>query len=590
MELSKFHKLISDELDVIIGENVSNPKMLVHKDPLQNRGYALFVWFLKFYGKVSDYETFITEGKDDNACDIILSKKSAIGEPIYYVIQSKYVNSCTKLISKEEFNATLTEFNNVLNNNLTNTGRNEKFNQRVLGLKSHLEKNGKAKFLFFTLAKHNSDLLSSVATFNKEHGSNVSLEIISLEQIRLDYIELKYKGIVTNPLEYSYNLEESKLTLSIERFNDNKRDLFEFKGRNDAYVFLLKPSMVHKLYEQYKLSLFFRNVRNPLHQTNYNKQIVETLLNQPDAFWYFNNGLTAIVQLMEPIGNHAQEVTLEGLQIINGAQTVYSVYWAYQNATSLQQKIMDTDARIMLRVIRSTDKVFNLQITRFTNAQNPMQDYDFWANDDVQIRLQNESFETDVWYEKRRGEFVNKTDNEVEIVQNIHFIKPYLAFHLQEVYLAFNHQNDFFISQKESKTGLYESIFNSDTSYKDLLVAYKINAYLQELFDKSEFSKPIDKLGLSLNILALAKTLFLSCQLPHYDLGRWLNNAEGQIFIKKLLVYTKDILYKEMVQDNKSSIFEILQKYKSIPIEKQRIEALNLASINMYSTNVINNL
>lgn len=44
-----------------------------------------------------------------------------------------------------------------------------------------------------------------------------------------------------------------------------------------------------------------------------------------------------------------------------------------------------------------------------------------------------------------------------------------------------------------------------------------------------------------------------------------------------------------MVQD-KSSIFEILQKYKSISIEKQRIEALNLASINMYSTNVINNL
>jgi hypothetical protein len=250
---------------------------------------------------------------------------------------------------------------------------------------------------------------------------------------------------------------------------------------------------------------------------------------------------------------------------------------------------MDTDARIMLRVIRSTDKVFNLQITRFTNAQNPMQDYDFWANDEVQIRLQNESFETDVWYEKRRGEFVSKTDNEVEIIQNIHFIKPYLAFHLQKVDWAYYRQNDFFISQKESKTGLYESIFNSDTSYKDLLVAYKINAYLQELFDKSEFSKPIDDSALSLSILALAKTLFLSCQLPHYDLEKWLSNAEGQIFIKKLLVYTKDILYKEMVQD-KSSIFEILQKYKSISIEKQKIEALNLEVINMYSANVINNL
>jgi AIPR protein len=108
--------------------------------------------------------------------------------------------------------------------------------------------------------------------------------------------------------------------------------------------------------------LFFKNVRNPIHRSNYNPKIVNTLLEKPNAFWYFNNGLTAITKILPDIGNHAKEIQVAGLQMINGAQTVYSVYQAYEQAKPIQRKAMDTHARLMLRLIGSSDNEFNLQI------------------------------------------------------------------------------------------------------------------------------------------------------------------------------------------------------------------------------------
>jgi AIPR protein len=145
----------------------------------------------------------------------------------------------------------------------------------------------------------------------------------------------------------------------------------------------LKPKTVYELFKKYRFGLFFKNVRNPIHRSNYNEKIVETLLKKPNAFWYFNNGITAITKIMPEVGIHAKKIKLEGLQIINGAQTVYSIYQAYQNATRIQRVAMDSDARMTFRLIRSSDEEFNMQITRYTNSQNSMEDRGFLVSDTV---------------------------------------------------------------------------------------------------------------------------------------------------------------------------------------------------------------
>jgi len=230
--------------------------------------------------------------------------------------------------------------------------------------------------------------------------------------------------------------------------------------------------------------LFYKNVRNPLHSSNYNKNIVNTLNRKPDAFWYFNNGVTAITELIPDIGQHAKKITTHGLQIINGAQTIYSVYQAYLNASEKDRKKMDIDARIMLRLIRSSDEDLNTEITKYTNSQNPLYNRDFFSNDDVQVRLQNASFETDYWYEKRRGEFrlEDKEKFDVEIVSNELMALAYMAFFKQHPVNAIMNSDKFFTSKKEDVTGLYEDIFNDATEYVDMLASFLMWQLILEPF------------------------------------------------------------------------------------------------------------
>jgi len=121
---------------------------------------------------------------------------------------------------------------------------------------------------------------------------------------------------------------------------------------------------------------------------------------------------------------------------------VYAIYSAYKNASEIQRKVMDQKSLITLRLLQSGGRDFDLQVTRYTNSQNPVSDRDFLANDEIQQRLQNESFETGIWYERRQGEFREKPEN-IMILPNIIFANSYLAYYLQDPVSVIKN-NDYF--------------------------------------------------------------------------------------------------------------------------------------------------
>ncbi|EAY24388.1 AIPR family protein [Microscilla marina] len=502
MLTSTFYRLINEELEQILAKHPNDEALHTHRNPEQNKGYAFLVWFLDFYGQQPLYNRYITDGKDDSSCDIIFSNTDSHEQTIFYVVQSKWVSLKVSeegrllrknkpiqeypKIKKEEFNAVISDFATVASGT-RKPGKNESFNKKYEELITHLERNGKAKFIFFTAADYNETIEDNMQAFKQEYAPNITLELIGIDRIRRDYIEFKFKEIVANnPLEYTYSPEDTDIVLDIERYknggnplDDNAylstRDMLQFEGRTQAYIFTLKPKTIHTLFKKYKFKLFFKNVRNPLHRSNYNEKIVETLQRRPDTFWYFNNGITAITKRIPDVGKNAQTLTVKGLQVINGAQTVYSVYQAYENANHDQREIMDTDARISFRLIRSSDEDFNLEITRFTNSQNAMEPRDFVANLEEQRRLQNESFKTAVWYEKRRSEFrlEEKKLQElgIRVLPNRFFVESYLAFCLQRPTDAVFNSDKFFIKSVGTVKGLYDDIFNEKTSFENMLAA-----------------------------------------------------------------------------------------------------------------------
>jgi hypothetical protein len=491
-----FYNILDTELSDIIKKYPDDEMIRKHHNAEDNqKSYALLIWFLEFYGKKTDYVPYITDGPLNSSCDIIFDAKDSRNQTIYYVIQSKWntPKNVAKNIGSTEIGYALSDFTTIWRGQKKPTKNNE-FNQKLAELLKHIKSNGFVKFIFLALCQESSH--DNVDSFNQEFKPH-ELKFIDINRIKHDYIERKYKQIKpANPLEHTYRPEELLIELEVIR-RENNGDFVKIDKPFDAYIFLVKPALIFNLFEEFSFNLFFKNVRNPIVNSTINQQIETTLIENPAYFWYYNNGITAIVDSLPEISKLANKFEVYGFQIINGAQTVYAIHSAYKKASGRERAMMDREISITLRLLKSGGKDFNLQVTRYTNSQNPISDRDFHANDEVQIRLQKESFQTKFWYEKRQDEFRGNVPEGIKVLSNEQFAQAYLVYELQDsmshIASIIHHSSHLnFVSNKEHPNGWYERIFNENTRFEDMLCSL----YLMDLIE--EFIKNQgDTLGFS---------------------------------------------------------------------------------------------
>lgn len=138
-------------------------------------------------------------------------------------------------------------------------------------------------------------------------------------------------------------------------------------------------------------ALYERNIRYFLgsSRSDVNKAIKTTLRDSPADFFYLNNGVTAVCDLVEPKAtkNGVKKFKVRGLSIINGAQTVAS---ASEFVTQHPDCNID-DAKVMLTLIKApADGSFGKRVTKARNHQNPVQTANFASLDENQERLRQE--------------------------------------------------------------------------------------------------------------------------------------------------------------------------------------------------------
>ncbi|SMC61135.1 AIPR family protein [Chryseobacterium sp. YR221] len=555
MTNNAFYEIVDNQLDEILIE-IDQVGPLPFKKIEQRKSYAFLVWIIKFYGLSANYKDYITDGPNDQSCDIIFNKKNQNNEEIFYVIQSKWnmIGNIGANMDAKDIKQAINDFETILTGNRQETD-NLKFNKKNIELQKHLAKNGRVKFLFIGLCNKSPDVSENVDSFKVRYSPKIDLEILDINRIKRDYIETMYKEVVLeNPLEFNYKPENVPVIIEIDRYDQCRRDLLEFSGKNKAYIFLIKPKVLYNLFKRFGFQLFYRNLRNPLPNSNYNIQIAKTLLEQPDQFWYFNNGITGISSSKIEISALATEIVLQDLQLINGAQTAFTVYQCYEKASKTQRKRMDDHAKISFRLIVSNDSILDRAITQFTNSQNPLRPADFYANDPIQERLQIESYAYNIWYEKRRGEFRNNPDN-VNVVDKEAFARIYVATHLEEPVLVFKSLDNVFQSAEHYKDGLYEFVFNDKTCYSDMLASF----YLFKVNIISTYSKPgIDFPPddrtlipfLTLSKIVLHRCLMHKFQSPELNLNTY------------ILRHHEDESFKEMHQSARSFVAtNVFNKY-----------------------------
>lgn len=145
------------------------------------------------------------------------------------------------------------------------------------------------------------------------------------------------------------------------------------------------------LHQTHGKALYERNIRYFLgsSKSDVNKAIKTTLHDSPADFFYLNNGVTAVCDLIEPKANKngVKKFKVRGLSIINGAQTVAS---AAEFVRQHPGKSID-DAKVMLTLIKaSADGQFGKSVTKARNHQNPVQTANFASLDENQERLRQE--------------------------------------------------------------------------------------------------------------------------------------------------------------------------------------------------------
>ncbi|SNS95266.1 AIPR family protein [Rhodococcoides kyotonense] len=153
--------------------------------------------------------------------------------------------------------------------------------------------------------------------------------------------------------------------------------------------------------------LLARNVRVVLGDTEVNNSVVETVIESPKNFWYFNNGITVLCDSVgkAPVGGtERRQGTFEfrGVSVVNGAQTVGSLH----RAAKLGKASELDNVRVMVRFIslEASDDEFAKRVTRATNTQNLIGGRDFVGLDPTQKRLADEFSVEGLKYVVRNGE------------------------------------------------------------------------------------------------------------------------------------------------------------------------------------------
>lgn len=160
----------------------------------------------------------------------------------------------------------------------------------------------------------------------------------------------------------------------------------------EAYYGTVSAPVIAKWFERYGSKLFSQNIRNALGDTTVNESITETLCARGEHFWYFNNGVTVLCDKIakRPKGLASRvygDFALQGASVVNGAQTVASIYNARRKNSGAAE-----GARVWVRFIslEGCPEDFAKSVTRATNTQNTVDSRDFVALDPEQSRLRTE--------------------------------------------------------------------------------------------------------------------------------------------------------------------------------------------------------
>jgi hypothetical protein len=187
-----------------------------------------------------------------------------------------------------------------------------------------------------------------------------------------------------------------------------------------SYLVVMPATILSELYGKYGARLLEQNVRSFLQaRGNVNKGIRASIINEPEMFFAYNNGITATARDVETQYTPRGKVitSLTDLQIVNGGQTTASLFHTSRKDKASLEKIFVQMKLTIINDQKSEEIV--PKISEYANTQNKVNAADFFSNHPFHIRMeefsrrlwapaqQGAQRETKWFYERARGQYID---------------------------------------------------------------------------------------------------------------------------------------------------------------------------------------
>ena len=365
----------------------------------------------------------------------------------------------------------------------------------------------------------------------------------------------------------------------------------EFK----SYLCVIPGTLLANIYDKYGSSLLEGNVRSFLStKVAVNKKIRTTIINNPERFFAYNNGISATAMniKIESTTHGKFLVNATDFQIINGGQTTASLsYSRFKDKADLSKIYV----QMKLTVIEKTreDEATGLvqDISRSSNSQNKVSDADFFSAHPFHVRMENCSkrlyakatgssqFDTLWFYERTRGQYLQnqmrltpaqKKKFLLQHPKNQVITKPDLA-KVRNTWEGLPHivsrgaQTNFTeFAEKISTEWLQNSKSNSksennekfgDRYFQETVALCLIFRYTESMIPTQSWYQQSYRANIVTYTIALLRKLIIE-QFPNKDLdlmGIWVRQSIPQV-VENTLIELSEKVYNKLTDSNRDVV------------------------------------
>lgn len=188
-----------------------------------------------------------------------------------------------------------------------------------------------------------------------------------------------------------------------------------------AYYGIVPAGVLGELFSQFGNRLFNKNIRYYKGSTDVNQSMRKVLLEEPENFFYYNNGVKLLCKgiqkkIVYSTTNKIGQFYLEGISLVNGAQTTGTIGSLYPEH---QEQLDKALVFIQLIDLADAEESYALQITRLSNSQNKIDSKDFAALDPEQERIKVELSFSGISYLYKAGSKVEDPKRQVSFDEAI---------------------------------------------------------------------------------------------------------------------------------------------------------------------------